>query len=271
MKCQICQSNLRPIFHKKVMFKYEVDYYSCDNCKFVQIIEPHWLEEAYSNAITSTDIGLVARNLYFSQIVERIILKFFNNNGVFLDYGSGYGLFVRIMRDKGLNFYGEDKYCDNLFSQIFDKNNLETNTKFELITAFEVFEHLENPMSIIDYFINISDNILFSTELQPNDNIENWHYISPENGQHISFFHHKTLLKISSILNMQLHTNGSSLHLLTKKKYNFDIIKSMEKSKNIFTRLFYKIGNIFDNQNVKTNKSLLMQDWELIKNIQKNK
>ncbi len=269
MKCSVCESILAPLFQKKIMFKYDGYYHLCNNCKFIQITNPHWLEEAYSSAITSTDIGLITRNLYFSEIIEKIILKFFKNENAFLDYGGGYGLFVRIMRDKGLEFYREDKYCENLFAKYFDKNDLKSETKFEMVTAFEVFEHLENPIEVFKYLLTMSDNILFSTELQPDKDLENWEYLSPENGQHISLFHYQTLLKISNLLNMQLHTNKKSLHLLTKKRYDFDIIQHIERPKNIITRIMHKIGNIFDTQKIVSKKSLLMQDWELIKSKQK--
>lgn len=44
-------------------------------------------------------------------IIENLIFNFFNINGEFLDYGCGYGLFVCMMCDLGLDFYGYDKYC----------------------------------------------------------------------------------------------------------------------------------------------------------------
>ena len=55
-------------------------------------------------------------------------------------------MFVRIMRDKGFNFYRQDIHCQNLFAKHFDISNIKITEKFDLLTAIEVFEHLEDPM-----------------------------------------------------------------------------------------------------------------------------
>lgn len=112
--CKICNTKSKKIFKKKILDKYNAAYYQCPNCGFIQIEKPFWLNEAYSSAITSVDVGLVDRNIRFSNMVEDIILRNFNRNAKFLDFAGGYGLFTRIMRDKGFNFYREDKYCENL-------------------------------------------------------------------------------------------------------------------------------------------------------------
>lgn len=267
MQCNICQSSTNPIFKLKVLWKYEIQYFQCQHCNFIQTESPFWLEEAYQDAITSTDIGLVKRNLDFSTLTEKLILHFFNKNGSFLDYGGGYGLFVRIMRDKGFDFYRDDKYCENLFAKNFDSINLpKEKNHFEMITAFEVFEHLATPLETFKDLFNKSDNILISTELQPiQDMDENWDYLAPENGQHISLFHLKTLEELAQKFDLQLHTNQHSLHLFTKNKYPDDFIQALFKPKSFFARAFYKLAHLFDKSNVPANASLLQQDWEAIK------
>ncbi|MGD1699641.1 methyltransferase domain-containing protein [Dapis sp. BLCC M229] len=75
-----------------------------------------------------------------------IIDQLFNPEGKFLDFGGGYGLFTRLMRDIKYKFYWQDKYCKNLFAQ-----NLKAipEQKYELVTAFEVLEYLVNPITEI--------------------------------------------------------------------------------------------------------------------------
>src|SRR6187551_714050 len=139
VKCKICASATSDLFSAKVLGKYDVKYFKCNNCGFVQTQEPYWLQEAYSSAITVQDIGLVSRNYLYAQICRSIIKLFFSRKTKFLDYGGGYGMFVRLMRDKGFDFYRYDTYCKNMFAEGFDdKGELD----YELITAFEVFEHL---------------------------------------------------------------------------------------------------------------------------------
>jgi hypothetical protein len=51
-----------------------------------------------------------------------------------------------MMRDKGFNFYLHDTFCNNLFAKHFDISDLPNYNSFDLLTAFEVFEYLENPI-----------------------------------------------------------------------------------------------------------------------------
>ena len=117
LKCKVCESDSHHLAVAKVLCKYEVDYFKCSNCGFVQTEEPYWLEEAYSQPIASSDVGLAFRNLSFSQITQNLLFNFFNHQAQFLDYGGGYGLFVRLMRDAGFYFYWLDKFCQNIFSR----------------------------------------------------------------------------------------------------------------------------------------------------------
>lgn len=220
MKCKICQTNSKYLFKTKVLNKYEVNYYQCPNCEFIQTDTPFWLDEAYSHAITELDVGLVYRNLQSSESVEKLIVNNFNQHKTFLDYAGGYGLFVRIMRDKGFDFYRQDKYCENIFAKLHDIVDLKSINKFEVLTAFEFFEHLEDPLSEIKTMLSLSDNIIFSTELIPENKISNqsdWWYFVPETGQHIAFYSTKTLDFIAHKLHLHFYSQNN-LHLYTKIK-----------------------------------------------------
>ena len=219
MNCKICGSKNYKIFDAQILKMYSVSYHKCKNCEFIQTDEPYWLQQAYSSAITNQDIGLINRNIFFSPLVEIIIYCFYDVNGKFLDYGGGYGLFVRIMRDRGLNFKRYDTYCENIFAKNFDYVKGE---KYELITSFEVFEHLVDPLTEIESMLKISNSILFTTEIQPKDfvDLNKWWYVMPETGQHISLYSIKTLHFIAQKYNLNFYTNGSSFHLLTNKKIN---------------------------------------------------
>ena len=129
MKCKICDNNSTLFSKSQILNKHEINYYLCKNCGFLQTEEPYWLDEAYSQAITSTDIGTVSRN-YNLALISRVVLNtFFNVDKQFVDYGGGYGLFVRLMRDFGFDYYRQDKYCENIFAKNFEAND---NEKFEL-------------------------------------------------------------------------------------------------------------------------------------------
>jgi glycosyltransferase involved in cell wall biosynthesis len=230
IKCKVCESDSHHFSTAQVLSKYDVDYFQCSNCGFVQTEEPYWLEEAYSQPIASSDVGLAFRNLSFSQITQKLLFNFFNHQERFLDYGGGYGLFVRLMRDAGFDFYWFDKFCKNIFAQGFEINAAENN-QFELVTAFEVFEHLVHPVDELEELLKISRNILLSTELLPESNPqpdEWWYYVLHE-GQHVSLYTAKALSIIATKFNLNFYSNGSSLHLLTEKELPEDLFARLAK------------------------------------------
>jgi len=256
MKCKICDSSTQFLFEKKVLNKFQVKYFHCNNCDFVQTEEPFWLEEAYKNAITALDRGLVQRNIHYYPIVSALILRVFNRKGKFLDYGGGYGLFVRIMRDLGFDFYRLDLYCENLFAKHFDIGDVNFKPNFELITAFEVFEHLTDPVSEMKKMLSYGNSILFSTEIHPGkDKIENWEYVSPETGQHIAFYSVKTLRFLAEMFQLKLNTNKSTFHLFTNKSCENTIfyLTSKRKVSVVYNALFG------------ANQSLTLRDHDMIR------
>jgi hypothetical protein len=223
MKSKITGGETTLLFTAKLLNKYDVKYYRCNDTGFIQTEDPYWLDEAYSSAIASLDVGLVMRNLNLSRDVERIINNNFDYSKKFLDFAGGYGMFTRLMRDKGFDFYNTDKYCQDLFADHFELEDAGTD-KFEIVTAFEVFEHLVNPMAEIAELFKYSDNILFSTEIVPDINTikgpSDWWYFVPEIGQHIAFYTIDALKYIAEKNNVHLYTNGQSLHLFSKKVFD---------------------------------------------------
>ncbi|MEL7036523.1 MAG: glycosyltransferase [Cyanobacteria bacterium J06592_8] len=250
MKCKICNSNVSSLDQAKVLNKYDINYFQCQTCGFVQTEEPFWLEEAYSSPIAKSDYGLVARNIAFSKLTHRVILNCFNPASQFLDYGCGYGLFVRILRDLGLNFYGYDKYCPNLFSENFSLDFIDQNytNSYELVTAFEVFEHFNNPLENIEEIISkFSKNILFSTELLPTSNPKpnQWYYYALHEGQHIAIYTTKSLAVIADQFNLNLYTNGSSIHLLTEEIFSNNLHEILEFNRYEPKQVFQEVRATF--------------------------
>ncbi|WP_235006738.1 methyltransferase domain-containing protein [Calothrix rhizosoleniae] len=251
-KCKVCNSDSFHLSTAKILQKYEVNYFQCSHCGFVQTEHPYWLDEAYSEAIAVSDVGLVYRNNIMANITGKLLFNYFDHQAKFLDYGGGYGLFVRLMRDQGFDFYWFDKFCKNIFARGFDLQK-DDKQNLELITAFELFEHLTNPLQELKEIINLCPNILFSTELLPEDNPtpDKWWYYTPHEGQHISIYTRKSLEILASKHNLKLHTNGKSLHLLTTKE---------DLPENLFEQLA-------QNELQPTNKeSLLSRDFNQIVN-----
>ena len=96
MICKICKSESKFVFEAKVLRKYNVKYYHCPSCGFLQTEEPYWLSEAYSEAISSLDTGIMQRNLYLSKITAFILLLFFDCRKKFLDYAGRLWCFCEV-------------------------------------------------------------------------------------------------------------------------------------------------------------------------------
>ena len=233
--CLICGGSSTLLFQAEVLCKYAVSYFKCERCGFIKTEEPYWLDEAYGAAISSMDVGLVSRNLLLANKTKQIIRTSFDCRGRFLDYAGGYGLFVRIMRDNGLDFYREDRHCANIFAQNLDLKDLGQDSQFELVTAFEVFEHWVDPVLEVEKLFNYADAVLFSTVLTPTNvcKVEDWWYFVPETGQHISFFSYKSLEILAKKLDCCFFSNQRDLHILAKRKLSNPFL---DEKKSAFVR-----------------------------------
>ena len=253
--CRVCDSQTNAVFIALVLEKYNVQYYKCPSCGFLQTEHPYWLAEAYKNAITTLDIGLLYRNRVTLPILKGLIKLFFNKNKKFLDYGGGYGVLVRSMRDDGFNMYRYDTYCDNLFADGFDDE--ANGTRYEIVTAFEVFEHLEDPVEELRKMLMFGDSIFFSTEIQPDRIVtpDNWWYVMPEIGQHIALHSLRSLKVLAGKYDLNFYSNGVNFHLFTRKHISNFLFKSF---------LHYRVAKIIDPL-LPNPDSLLMNDYEIIK------
>jgi hypothetical protein len=216
MKCKVCNQENESIFTSIILNKFEIKYYHCENCGFLQTEEPYWIDEAYDESINVSDTGYMQRNLQLSQKLTILLSLFFDKNAKYLDFAGGYGVFVRIMRDIGFDFYWDDKYTLNFFAKGFESIK---GGKYEAVTAFESFEHFVNPLGEIENLLKISKNIIFSTELlpSPTPKPEDWWYYGLNHGQHISFYSAKTFEFLAKKYNLN-YSNIGGFHLLSDKK-----------------------------------------------------
>jgi hypothetical protein len=229
LNCKVCGHTTTHHFSVKIMNRYPGEYYICPNCKFLFASDPYWLQEAYKSPINLTDTGLVDRNINFHKILSLLIYLLFDKKGKFLDYAGGYGMFTRLMRDIGFDFYWFDPYCENLLSKGFEYN-MNSIEKAEVLTAFEVFEHLENPIPEIEKMLTYSSNIFFSTELLPFPipEPENFWYYGFDHGQHISFYSPYTLSFIARKFGLNYYNLGN-LHLFSTQKFSLLYLRALKK------------------------------------------
>ena len=207
MKCRCCENHIADKIFSGKIFKKEVAYFECDECKYVQTEEPTWLEEAYTNSINDSDTGIMLRNLSNVPLVMATMTLMHNRNSTIVDYSGGHGFLVRLLRDMGVNALWDDPYSKNLVAKGFEYKN---NAKAIMVTAFESFEHFIRPCEEMVKLINIAPNILLTTSIIPNPtpNPLDWWYYGLDHGQHIGFFRLKTLQYIANkFLPPQLQNN----------------------------------------------------------------
>jgi hypothetical protein len=213
--CKICGMSSDVFGHADVLKKYKVQFFRCAKCGFIQTEKAYWLEEAYSSAIAAQDVGIMQRNLENCRITSAVLSLLFPTLSSALDFGAGHGIFVRMMRDRGFNFSWSDLYATNDYARGFEKEEGKT---YDFVTAFEVLEHLTEPISTLSELMSSSDNLFVSTCLvpQPTPPVPDWWYYMPSSGQHISFYTHASLRVLADRFGKHLLSVGD-YHLFSRE------------------------------------------------------
>lgn len=214
-RCSVCDARVELFGRAAVLGKYDVAYYKCVECSFVQTEQPYWLDEAYAAPITAIDLGLLDRNYRLAAIATRLISRVLKTAEPCVDYGGGYGVFVRLMRNRGIPFYHRDQMAKNLFAEGFEACDTQT---FALATAMEVFEHMVFPHDDLKVLDQLAPHWLVTTELIPESTptLSDWWYYMPETAQHISFYSRKSLQVLAARYDRRVITCGKGLHFFTK-------------------------------------------------------
>lgn len=211
--CRVCAAEARPIFSGTVLGR-NVEYQECDACGYVQTETPTWLDEAYGSAIGAADTGILQRNRRTARVVVRMLAMLGLLRGRVIDSAGGYGLLVRMLRDLGVDARWEDRYCDNLVARGFEA---AADDKADLLTAFEVMEHMLHPQAEMRRLCARAPHVLVSTNLipEPTPPLAAWWYYAPAGGQHIGFFRVRTLEHLAARLGRRVFSDGRGFHLFT--------------------------------------------------------
>lgn len=244
--CKLCGGSAEYCFHAQVMGKHRVAYYLCEQCDFLFTEEPYWLAEAYEGIVNTQDVDDkddadgISRTWRMKEFVSMLLRNLFDPKGKFLDYSGSYGLFVRLMRDEGFDFYWQDKHCPNLFARGFEATAItqkegeetkEGEEKYELVTALECFQHFVDPIQELDHIFAQCDAVLFTTRLLPNPvpKAEEWPYYGLESGRHISFYSAKSLRTLAKNKDLTFLSNGTDTHLLAKRPISSGVFKGLSR------------------------------------------
>jgi SAM-dependent methyltransferase len=130
-----------------------------------------------------------------------------------LDFGCGNGAFIRYLRGKGIETLGVDPvHVDNDMSPyVYSSLDDLSEKRFDVITAFEVFEHLDRPDDTISQLLShLEENgFVYITTALTNRALTSircfQHWIYQKDPTHIGFFHERTFEWLAARHGLEIH------------------------------------------------------------------
>jgi hypothetical protein len=212
-RCRVCEGAVRRFADARVLGHVDVSYLQCESCGLVMADEPTWLEKAYADAIAQLDVGLLDRCQILANVTSSVLRAERLRGGRFLDWAGGYGVLTRLMRDRGFDFAHTDVYAANIFASGFTGDL--GGERFDLVTAFEVLEHLTDPVGELAPVAAATDRLLVTTQVLPSPAPRpgEWDYYALESGQHITFYTPRSLEELARRLGFDGVVTSSLVHL----------------------------------------------------------
>lgn len=212
-----------------------IEYYFCRSCGFTFAPNMHkWTTKQFSASIYNSEYVKIDPDYLYIRPTNNAedLLKTFKEFQYIkhLDYGGGSGLLSNILRE-----HSWDSSTYDPFSSQSSLKELVSSIglKFNLITAFEVFEHSNNPKKLLHEISSLLSSkgiLIFSTMLSDKYIKEkeplNWWYASPRNG-HISLYSQRSLRELAQQNNLNFLSFSENIHAMWKKvpKWATHIIK----------------------------------------------
>lgn len=211
--CRVCRTDTVPFDEGQVLGHVDVTYHRCPSCGLVMALDPTWLDEAYGSAIAKLDIGLLDRCQILANVTATVLRTERLRGGRFMDWAGGYGTLTRLLRDRGFDFNHSDPLAANVFAEGHDVASV-SGQRFDLVTAFEVLEHLVDPVEALRDVAASTDRLLVTTQVLPDPAPRpgEWWYYTPESGQHITFYTRDSLDRLARELGFDGAVTSDLVH-----------------------------------------------------------
>lgn len=266
-ECPICNSPANMLFSVMVQGENRSELNSCSICEFAFYPDQNWISKSFSDELNSLDVGATDRTIIAADYLSVVLKSQKLSHGMFLDYGGGYGLLSRIMRDRGFNFENFDPYTRQIFPTSGQQSDSPLEQKYDAVTLIEVTLHFEDPVKEFKKLLEMSDIVLFTAVLTDEKLDSDWWYLSLETGQHIALFSKKTLSALAEKLDVKLTTDGKFFHIfhrenltkrasfIAKRQYLIFAIASLRSLTAYLRRSLSATGSLLeaDERNAKEN------------------
>ncbi len=197
--CKICSHSTRLIIDSKS----DKSYYSCSHCDFISIDQKHLLSKEDEEDRYKQHNNTLENEGYVNMLNEFIsssILPFHSTIKTSLDFGCGNTpALAALLKEKGIAVDTYDKF--------FSSDKVYINKKYDLITATEVMEHLNDPIETIKLLRSLlNDNgiLAIMTNFHPCNDKEflDWWY--RRDNTHISFYTLNTIRHLAKAFNIKM-------------------------------------------------------------------
>ena len=280
--CIICNHPEQFAFHK-----HGYNIFKCLHCglyrthlpgSYRQFLKHYYAKSYFTGSRTRAgyadyldDAPVIRRN---AQNYLKLILKHHPSGRRLLDIGCATGIFMQAAQNRGFTVYGIDAsaYAVAQAKKTFPHQvNLGTLTtvkfpsrSFDLITLFDVFEHLHDPEADLSRCHKVlkSGGLLVINTGNTNSVLaklerQNWHFFIPP--QHLYFYSDinlKQLLKLHGFKVLSIYTTGKHISL----RYLWHLMRTINHSRlaDLCYRLFHhtfmgKLSlylNLYDNMTI---------------------
>lgn len=214
--CPICTDKSVYFDEAQVLGKYLAVFSRCTSCGLVFANDPYWLNEAYVSVYADADLGAANRSISNAATATALIRMLRLGKRPGLDFGGGSGLFVRLMRDRGFDFWLREPYAENQFANGFEASDAMADY---VLTSFEVLEHLRDPHEALGPTLRAARLAVFSTQLLPDPppQLTSWWYYQLDSGQHITLWTRQALCRFAATYGFRI-TSTMNLHVMSKSR-----------------------------------------------------